>query len=461
MDEDIDMDAPQISTLREEATPPPPKVNTTRRIKLLISKPSTPSTAPPARQQQPQVQRSILGDDDEEDEEDDQEDQLIDDDDPIRPSDLPPPPRPAVESSSGSPPKKKAPPKRKPRKNDKRPPEEGRLKEKVMQQPGAPNLAPTLLWFEANPSNLNNSESHDAGLPSSEGGQITMLGPDQPLSLKISGKKKAPAKKASTQKKQQTKTSSAAVASTSASAPPATIKTTKIKLLPPPMPEDTGILSEGMTGTAASSPVAGHFDDVEETPDPEPLAPIPPAVQNSVTEEMNLEGVPIPVYPLPTKPFPVLPPPKVGSGFAPNIILDRSGTKVRHWRVAKREIRGIGGGRWFAQGWVGEKDSAFASQAEAHPELRKSIGDSPSHVGPLKMSSVSAPVAVRGKGKGKGSSLSTSAAPSRSESQAPEAGMGGSISVHAPSKMRISQVPIPIGPSSEAGDSDMMGPPDS
>ncbi|KAJ3981652.1 hypothetical protein F5890DRAFT_1534291 [Lentinula detonsa] len=446
MDEDVDMDAPQISTLREQSTPPP----------------STSSTAPPPavrhHQQQQPTQRSSNGEDGEEDE-DDQEDQLIDDDDPIRPSDLPPPPRPTAEFSAGlSPAKRKAPAKRKPRKSEKRPPEEGRLKEKVMQQPGAPNLAPTMSWFEANPSNSNNSESHDAGLPPSEGGQITMLGADQPLSLKIAGKKKAATKKAPAQKK--VKTSSAAAASTSASAPPALIKPTKIRLLPPPMPDDSGIVSEGMTGTAASSPVAEHFDDIEQTPDPEPLAPIPSAVQNSVPEEINLEGIPIPVYTLPTKPFPVLPPPKVGSGFAPSINLDRSGTKARHWRVAKREIRGIAGGRWFAQGWVGEKDSAFASQMETQAELRKTIGDSPSHVTISKMvSSVSAPVTGKGKAQGKGSSLSVSAAPSRSESQAPEVG-GASISVHAPTKMRISQVPIPIGPASEAGDSDMMGPPD-
>ncbi|KAJ3993451.1 hypothetical protein F5050DRAFT_1714480 [Lentinula boryana] len=436
MDEDVDMDAPQISTLREESTPPPTKVNTTRRIKLLVNKPSTSSIAPPPavrhHQQQQPTQRSSNGEDGEEDE-DDQEDQLIDDDDPIRPSDLPPPPRPTAEFSAGSSPaKRKAPAKRKPRKSEKRPPEEGRLKEKVMQQPG---------------------------LPPSERGQITMLGADQPLSLKIAGKKKAATKKAPAQKK--VKTSSAAAASTSASAPPALIKPTKIRLLPPPMPDDSGIVSEGMTGTAASSPVAEHFDDIEQTPDPEPLAPIPSTVQNSVPEEINLEGIPIPVYTLPSKPFPVLPPPKVGSGFAPSINLDRSGTKARHWRVAKREIRGIAGGRWFAQGWVGEKDSAFASQMETQAELRKTIGDSPSHVTISKMaSSVSAPVTGKGKAKGKGSSLSVSAAPSRSESQAPEVG-GASISVHAPTKMRISQVPIPIGPASEAGDSDIMGPPDS
>ncbi|KAJ3774388.1 hypothetical protein FB446DRAFT_481463 [Lentinula raphanica] len=464
MDEDVDMDAPQISTLREESTPPPvaAKVNTTRRIKLLVNKPSSSTAPPPAARHHQPTQRPKNGDEDGDDDDDDQEDQLIDDDDPIRPSDLPPPPRPAAEASSAgsSPVKKKAPAKRKPRKNDKRPPEEGRLKEKVMQQPGAPNLAPTMLWFEANPnSNSNNPESHEAG-PSSEGGQITMLSSDQPLPMKIAGKKKATTKKAPAQKK--AKTSSAAAASTSASAPPAPIKQTKIRLLPPPMPDDSGIVSEGMTGTAASSPMAEHFDDVEQTPEPEPLAPLPPATQNAAPpEDINLEGIPVPMYPLPTKPFPVLPPPKIGSGLAPNITFDRSGTKVRHWRVAKREIRGIAGGRWFAQAWVGDKDSAYANHVETQAELRKTIGDSPSHAGSSKVaSSASAPVTGKGKAKGKGASLSTSAAPSRSESQAPEAG-GASVSVHAPSKMRISQVPIPVGPASEAGDSDMMGPPDS
>lgn len=217
--------------------------------------------------------------------------------------------------------------------------------------------------------------------------------------------------------------------------------------------------SLGMTGTAASSPVVEHFEDFDPTPEPEPLAPLLPAIQNSIAEEINLEGIPVPVYTLPNKPFPVLPPPKVGSGFAANTPLDRSGTKVRHWRTAKREIRGIGGGRWFANAWVGEKESAFANQIENQAELRKMIGDSPSHVAIPKLSSASAPT---GKGKGKGkaaaSSLSTSAAPSRSESQAPDA---GGNSVRAPTKMRILQMATPIAPPSEAGDSDMMGPPGS
>jgi len=266
-----------------------------------------------------------------------------------------------------------------------------------------------------------------------------MLGPDPPLSMKIAPKKKAAAKKAPAPKKAKT----AAVAS----------KPLKIKLLPPPIPEDSGIVSEGMTGTAASSPIIPAFDDMDQTPEPDMRSSLPPAFHNNIPEEINLDGIPVPVYSLPTKPFPVLPPPKVGSGFAPNIPLDRSGTKVRHWRVARREIRGIGGGRWFSQGWVGEKESAFASMLETQTELRKAIGDAPVST-PKSLS-----VTGKGKGKGKGSSLSTSAAPSRSESQAPDGTMAtsASASVRAPTKMRILQMPVSVAPSSEAGDSDMMG----
>lgn len=211
-----------------------------------------------------------------------------------------------------------------------------------------------------------------------------------------------------------------------------------------------------MTGTAASSPAVDQFEDFDHTPEPDNLVPVLPVTQNLIPEEINLEGIPIPVYPLPTKPFPVLPPPKVGSGFASNMALDRSGAKVRHWRTAKREIRGIAGGRWFAKAWVGEKESVFANQMENQAELRKLVGESsPSHVAMPKLPSVSAPTG-KGKGKGKGaSSISTSAAPSRSESQVPD------TVLRAPTKMRILQMAMPIPPSSEAGDSDMMGPPGS
>lgn len=190
------MDAPQISTLREEASPPPLKA---KRIKLVIKDKPTASTVPPAsrhHQQQQQQPHSTNAEEDGEEEEDDQEDQLIDDDEPIPPSGLPPP-RP-VEVTS----KRKSPAKRKPRKSDKRPPEEGRFREKVIQQPGAPNLAPTMLWFEANPS-----EPHGAG-QASDHGQITMLGPDPPLSMKITGKKKVVSKKTIAPKKPKTSVAS-------------------------------------------------------------------------------------------------------------------------------------------------------------------------------------------------------------------------------------------------------------
>src|ERR1700742_1122217 len=82
-------------------------------------------------------------------------------------------------------------------------------------------------------------------------------------------------------------------------------------------------------------------------------------------EEINLENVPLPIYPLPTKPFPVQPPPKIPTGFAPAAPLDKIGKKVRHWRIAQREIRGIGGGRWFVRSWVGDKVSEFAIAAAA------------------------------------------------------------------------------------------------
>ncbi|KAF7794337.1 hypothetical protein EIP86_005471 [Pleurotus ostreatoroseus] len=82
-------------------------------------------------------------------------------------------------------------------------------------------------------------------------------------------------------------------------------------------------------------------------------------------EEINLEGIPLPVYPLPMKPPPVQPPQKIGSGFAPIVPLDKSGKKVRHWRQVKREVRGIAGGRWFTQTWIGEKESEFATAAAA------------------------------------------------------------------------------------------------
>src|ERR1700685_780547 len=103
------------------------------------------------------------------------------------------------------------------------------------------------------------------------------------------------------------------------------------------------------TGTAASSP-APHDAN---SPEPDLLAP----------SDINLDGIALPIYPLPSKPFPVQPPPKIGTGLAPVIPLDKSTNKPRRWRTANREIRGIAGGRWFARSWVGDKESELATAA--------------------------------------------------------------------------------------------------
>ncbi|KAK7464505.1 hypothetical protein VKT23_006674 [Stygiomarasmius scandens] len=436
MDGDVDMEAPQISTLRDEPSPPPQaKANppSRLRVKLVVKdKSKSASTSAPSSSHQKNPDEEEGDEDD-----DDQEDQLIDDDEP-----------PKAGSSS---PKKKSTPskgaatttmntKGKARKNAKRPPEEGRLREKVQQQPGAPNLSPTMLLF-------------DAGALSQPGGDVNYQEEELPTYLKPPPKKKQKKAPAPKEKKEKEKATSKI----------------KVKLIPPTMQtplepplerEDVGALSEGVAGTVASSPAVNPVEEASHashSPEPEQsFALPPPAIPPSQPEEINLDGVPVPVYPLPNKPFPVLPPPKVGSGFAPTIPLDRSGTKVRQWRVALREIRGIGGGRWFTRAWVGEKQSQFATEAKMNNEMRKALADSGVAIPKLPAMSISAP-AGKGKGKAKAgtaSSLSQSTAPSRAESIGPEgaplAGMSASA-VRAPSKMRISQVPPP--PASEAGDS--------
>jgi len=226
-------------------------------------------------------------------------------------------------------------------------------------------------------------------------------------------------------------------------------KAKKLKVNLPLLVDDPEFQSEGYTGTAASSPVTVHLD--VNTPEPEP-----PALVLSVplTEETNLESGPIPVYPLPTKPFPVQPPPKIHSGFAPVMPLDKSGRKVRHWRVANREIRGIGGGRWFARSWVGEKESelAAAGGVAVHTKTSESGLTLP------RLISISTPASGRsskGKASKAASSLGASAAPSRDGSSIPDVPASTST-VRAPTKMRTIIAP----PMSEGGDSDMAAPPE-
>lgn len=156
-----------------------------------------------------------------------------------------------------------------------------------------------------------------------------------------------------------------------------------------------------------------------------------------------MEVAPLPVYPLPSKPFPVQPPPKIGAGFAPMLPLDRSGNKIRRWRTANREIRGIAGGRWFARSWVGDKESEYANATAAAAASHKN-GDADKITTPKGGGSISAPLLGKGSSKSKAARAMSgiSAAPSRA---------GSIITDHhpvkAPSKMRN----IVAGPASEEG----------
>lgn len=168
----------------------------------------------------------------------------------------------------------------------------------------------------------------------------------------------------------------------------------------------------GHTGTVPSSPV--HVD--ARTPEPEAPGPsdaasisVAPAPEHSTVTLEDLDDIPHPRYPLPTKPFQVQPPPKISTGYAPVVSLDRTKTKPRHWRLAHREVRGIAGGRWFARAWVGDKDSELAVAAEAALSVPK-----------LAVASPAAGARASGKRKPKVDAVST-AASSRSASAVPEA----------------------------------------
>jgi len=219
----------------------------------------------------------------------------------------------------------------------------------------------------------------------------------------------------------------------------------------------------GVSGTAASSPVAGNFEKSQPaSPEPEHVTPSSPAIAPvPPVEETNLENIPLPAYPFPAKVFLVQAPPKVPASFAPPTPLDKSGKKVRHWRVANREIRGIAGGRWFARSWVGDKNSEYATSLKKKgPE--KSNGLS----GLSKHSSGSASASL-GRGAGRktkrAASVNPSAAPSRdasvgpSESNATATGVASvnatsiaTSTVRAPTKMRIQQLPEDPDSSSDA-----------
>ncbi|KAG5731183.1 hypothetical protein E4T56_gene5005 [Termitomyces sp. T112] len=397
MDQDIDMDAPEISTLKDEESPPPqPKASGSGRR----TKTKAPSAWP-----RPRRKENLT--DDEYDEVEEEEDQLIDDDEdelmkPVPVTALPNPTR------SGEVAKKRTSSKRKPRKSEKRIAEDERkAQEKVMTNvSGRIDLAPTMTWFEATPSEL-------------------LI--DVKQSVNVSGQSKVATPKKTPKKLAKTRTKLA----------PTKLKTAM------PLPDDAAGLSEAHTGTAASSPVTAQFD--AGSPEPEGAELTGSLVSIPLTEETNLENAPVPHYPLPTKPFPVQPAPKIPTGFAPVLSLDKSKKKVRHWRIARREIRGIAGGRWFTTTWVGEKESEYASSLPKPGEERLP------GTAPPRLSAVSMSAPVKGKGKVKAvSSLAASTAPSRSGSSIPDV---PTTNVRPQTKMRN----IVAAPQSE-GDSDLVTP---
>ena len=148
MDVDVDMDAPQISTLPEEATPPPASVKS--KSKPGWSKPQGWSKGPngPPLHSGKSPHSPFMRDDQDEPEE--EEDQLIDDDDDAL--------QPSATSSSRPTENRKLPAKKKARKGNKTTVVETgeKSKEKVTDPMGTQNLAPTMSCFKATPV-----ESHE------------------------------------------------------------------------------------------------------------------------------------------------------------------------------------------------------------------------------------------------------------------------------------------------------------
>ena len=163
----------------------------------------------------------------------------------------------------------------------------------------------------------------------------------------------------------------------------------------------------------------------DHTPDPEVVTA--PVVPPPALAEMNvdIENVPLPVYPLPSKPFAVQPPPKIGTGFAPVVHIDKTRKPVRRWRQAQREVRGIAGGRWFVKSWLGDKESEFASatQNAAHHPVDMTSGP-PSLVLPkLSGPAISGSISGKATPKGRGSGLKNlNDMSSRDASAAPDSG---------------------------------------
>ncbi|TFY67970.1 hypothetical protein EVG20_g3734 [Dentipellis fragilis] len=393
MDEDVDMDAPQISTLREEDSPPPtssPARTGKFRVKLLVNneaKANTKFISFNGETGEEAGETDEVDEEDEADEEDDEEDQLIDDDDDVNSVSVASGPPVAGPSSRGGP--------------SKRGQKKSRGQGKRRGRAGAPTPVALMSTFEASPA------EHPAAVPSPLREPLDLpiveaLTPSSPIP------KKKPVPKGTT----------------AAQRAPRRFPKTKTTITIPAV-QDVADLSEGYTGTAPSSPLR----DIN-TPE---IEPNPSAAPSGVPqlEDFNLENVPLPRYPLPSKPFHVQAPPRIGTAYAPIVPIDRSGKRPRHWRQANREIRGIAGGRWFARSWVGEKESDLASTATAAGEdERQQVSSAAVMMPKIPAISLSAPLA-RSVGRPKGSKADpavSTAASSRSVSVVPDIAPAGSAS---------------------------------
>ena len=150
-----------------------------------------------------------------------------------------------------------------------------------------------------------------------------------------------------------------------------------------PIPDDIGAEGSLVPNSNSIHPTKSSLASPISSPyifQPDPVSPpLPPNAMSStylpVPDDFSLDAstassiqhVAIPSYPHPTRPFAVQPIPKMPTGQAPIFPLDRSGTRVRRWQTAHREIKGIAGGRWFARSWVGAKISDFADSTPSFP----------------------------------------------------------------------------------------------
>lgn len=324
MSDEIELDAPQISTLDEKETPEPQSAtNRTSkfRVKLLVGSGKGSSDSRKVTQ--------VESEDEDDDDEDEEEDQLIDDDeDEVKPVAPPPPVTITVPSTSA----RAAPAGR------------GRGRGRGGGRRRGGKLGEYSFVHSASfvdPGPADGLAKGARGSPLVEGWTTaspagSASAPPGGIVRKRGGGRGRGTVERGGVRKRATKLSKSAQAAL--------------------LRDEGDNLSEAYAGTAASSPMP--HDDHSPEPDTLPSAALP---QLPPPEDVNLEGVPVPSYPLPSKPFPVQPPIKIATGFAPSIPLDKSGKTVRHWRQANREIRGIAGGRWFIRTWIGEKESEYAT----------------------------------------------------------------------------------------------------